>query len=153
MNINVPLWLAFAVFTGIVALTSAQEWFNSQYEVTRSGRFRRRVTRRWYGTHAHVRLRNGGAGTKLNVFRVIGWDDETPVPWLLVVLHNGTCWSESGEDEPQPFYAPVTHFAPYTVRRLRPHILRSEDYTFPRLFDYRPLRQPVRVPQDVSKVA
>jgi hypothetical protein len=132
MSIPIPLWLALAIFFAALALSSVQTWFGDQYEVTRGARFRLRVTRRWYGTRAHVCLRSAEDDDGALRFAVLDWNDEsTPVPWLLV--------ANIDDEDDGPYWAPVSDFAPYTVRRLRPHILRTEHYRFPQLFDYRPL--------------
>lgn len=141
---NLGWWILAFLATGTV-LNAVQEWIRDRWELTPDASWRRPLMRRWYGTHAHVRLRNGIGAARHNIFRVIAWDDEdTELPWLLVVLHNGTSWRLSEDDtgEPEPFWGRVTDFAPYTVRHVRPHILRTEHRRFPELFDYRPVRQP-----------
>lgn len=126
-------WIILAFLLAGYVLGWIQCWFDGQYEVTRKG-FRVHVTRRWYGTRAHVCLRADEDDAEAERYTVIQWQaDGTSVPWLLV---------EAMDDDWTAHWAPVTDFAPYTVRRLRPHVLRSERYRWPMLFDYRPLRQP-----------
>jgi hypothetical protein len=126
-------WGLLACLLAGGVLSGVQDWFTGQYEITRRG-WRLRTTRRWYGPSAHVCLRAEEDNDEAERYTVIGWDDEgTDVPWLLV---------EAMDDDWTAHWAPVTDFAPYTVRRLRPHILRTEHHRFPMLFDYRPLRSP-----------
>lgn len=140
-----PWWMTHAAFgwgwlgalLAALVLARAQDWAAGQYEFTCGGRWPH-IARRWYGRHARVCLRAGradGDDDRDFRFNVLRWCSEsTPVPWLLV---------ENIDDEDDgPYWGPVTDFAPYTVRRLRPHILRTERCRFPRLFGYRPLRRP-----------
>ena len=141
MNITVPDlgWITLAFLLAGTVLGWIQDWFTGQYEITRHG-FRFTVTRRWYGTNAHVCVRSDEDNDDADRYTVIRWDAVgTDVPWLLV---------EAMDDDWTAHWAPVTDFAPYTVRRIRPHILRSERYRWPMLFDYRPLRQPAGYLQD-----
>jgi len=121
---------------------------------------RPQVVRRWYGSGALVRLRHGYGSAAASVFRVIRWDDEdTEVPWLLVVLYSGTSWRLPEEDteEPEPSWRCVTDFAPEAVRRFRPHLIRctmgGRVVLVPWLVKYLPPPRTVRVPQDVSEAA
>ena len=128
--------LGWIILTWLVAgyvLGQIQDWFDGQYEVTRHG-FRVRVTRRWYGTRAHVCLRAEEDNDKAERYLVLQWENEgTPVPWLLV---------EAMDDYWTAHWAPVTDFAPYTVRRVRPHFLKYGRILVPQLRAYLPLRQP-----------
>lgn len=144
MNITVPNlgWVILAFLLAGEVLATLQCWFDGQYEVARHG-FSVRATRRWYGTHAHVCLRGDEDNDKAERYNVLRWDDEsTTVPWLLVEN------LDDGKFGAAPYWAPVTAFAPYTVRRLRPHVLRTERYRFPMLFDYLPPRRPAGYLQD-----
>jgi hypothetical protein len=135
MNITVSQlgWILLGWLLAGIILSSVQAWFTGQYEVTRRG-FRPRVTRRWYGVRAHVCLRADEDDDDAERYFVVKWDDEgTSVPWLLV---------EGMDDDWTARWAPVTDFAPYTVRRLHPHLLRFGRFRIPQLFGYRPLRQP-----------
>jgi len=126
-------WIILGWLLAGTACSGIGGWLAGQYKVTRQGR-RLCVTRRWYGARAHVCLRGEADGAQR--YSVTRWYGEgTALPWLLVQ-------NIDDEDEPDAFWAPVTDFAPYSVRRLRPHILRTGHYRFPQVFDYRPLRQP-----------
>lgn len=130
MNISPGfLWAALVIIAAGFAGSTAWDWFTGLYEVTRF-----RVVRRWYGTSAHVCLRGAEDDDDAGRFAVIKWDGEgTDVPWLLV---------EAMDDGWTAHWAPVTDFAPYTVRRLRPHFLKFGRIPVPQLRAYRPLRQP-----------
>lgn len=135
-------WAVLAI-AGIALLTaSAVGWFDGQYEVARRGRAWFRVTRRWYGLRAHVCFRDGEEDDDVARFVVLAWDDDhTPVPWLQVRKLNPefcTYWDEDSE----AFWAPVTDFAPYTVRRFHPRVLRYGWVPVVWLTWYAPLRQP-----------
>lgn len=135
-------WLILACMLGGIILGGIQDWFTGQYEATFRMPFRFRVTRRWYGTSAHVCLRIAEDDEDPARYVVLDRDEEnTAAPWLKVHKLNPEAFSYWDEDA-EAFWAPVTDFAPYTVRLLRPHILRSERYRWPMLFDYLPLRQP-----------
>jgi len=117
-------WWIVVLIVAAAILSAISEWIRDRWEITCG---RPRIARRWYGTHALVRLRHGYGSAASNVFRVISWaDEDSPVPWLLVVLYSGTSWRLSEEDteEPEPFWRCVTDFAPEAVRRFRPHLIR-----------------------------
>jgi hypothetical protein len=154
MNTHVPLWLAFAVFLGVIAAASVQEWAAGQYEVTRRGRFRFAVTRRWYGARAHVTLRAEAEADDPELYVVLDWDGEdSSVPSLKVHKLDPetlTCWDENSE----AFWAPMTCFAPYTVLRFRPHFERFGRVFIPWLTLYLPLPLPAgfdaRTPAEIN---
>jgi hypothetical protein len=159
MNYSFHLWQILSAIGVLVALDWLSTWFADQYEIswTRTGP---RATRRWYGMRARVFLRDDAKrweqrnqgryvdNEEFPVFSVLEWlNESTPVPWLLVQR------ADDGEEGPgdedlEPFWAPVTSFAPCTVRRLRPWIFRFGWLRLPVLFSYRPVRQPVGYPED-----
>jgi hypothetical protein len=117
--------LAVGLAAGIITWL-AWSWLSDRYEVTCP----RRVTRRWYGKHAEVRLRFDAPPhpDRPGVFSVLDWDDEhTDVPWLLAQNTDGTFGVEA-------FWAPVTDFVPHAVRRFRPHLSQSGPLRLPVLF-------------------
>jgi len=140
MNTTTLPWGIIAFIAAAFIAASVQEWFTGQYEVTREG-FRIRVTRRWYGTRAWVILRSHEDADEPERYQVAGWDQEDlSVPWVRVM-------SIDNEDA-EPFWAPVTDFAPEAVRRLRPWIFRYRRLALPVLFAYYLLRQPAGYLQD-----
>jgi len=138
MNTGIPLWTVLAILGALIVLNCIWDWFCSQYEVTRAGLLPR-FARRWYGPRAHVTFRQEFDEHRYVVLAVD--DENSAVPWLKVhELDPGsvTYWAEDAE----PFWAPVTSFAPYSVRRLRPQVLRYRWLRVPCPFRYLPLRQP-----------
>lgn len=134
-------WILAIWLTAGYVLGWTQTWFLNRYEVALvrrcpRGLFRPRITRRWYGTSAHVCLRAEAGAEKPERYLVIAWDAEAvAVPWLLVDnLDN----AEYGD----PSWMPVTAFAPFTVRKIRPYVERVGRVPVPHLRDYLPLRQP-----------
>lgn len=127
--------LGWVIATWLIAgliLAAIADWFTGQYEVTRRGRAWFRITRRWYGTRAWVILRVQFDWDEPERFRVDRWDDEnTGVPWLLV--------HSIDDDGADSFWAPVTDFAAWAVRRLRPWIFRYGWLRLPVLFAYETL--------------
>ncbi len=105
-------------------------WWSGQYELTWKPP---RITRRWYGPRARVRLRH-----EPGLFCVLAWDnDNLPVPWLKV------CPAVEDEDDAGLFWAPVTDFLPDRVRRLRPSMLRRwRCVPLPLVWQYLPLPAP-----------
>ena len=74
---------------------------------------------------------------------VLGWGpcEGTRIPWLQVhKLDPGflTYWDEDAET----FWAPVTDFAPYSVRRFRPHVWWFGRLPLPWLTTWLPPRNP-----------
>jgi hypothetical protein len=138
MNISPGfLWAALVIIAAGFAGSTAWDWFTGQYEVTRF-----RIVRRWYGISAHICLRAAGDAPDPDRYVVLGYDDEdSAVPWLKVHKLDPDYIRYRDEDA-EPFWAPVTDFAPYTVRRLCPHFLRFGRIPVPQLRAYRPLRQP-----------
>jgi hypothetical protein len=127
-------WIIAAWLLAGLVLNGTIDWLFDRYEVTRSGR-RVRVTRRWYGNHAHVCLRCDADDDEADRFLVREWAiGDTEVPWLLVL--------NLDDEDAGAFWAPVTGFAPYTVRRLRPHFERFGRLPVLWLTRYLPLRQP-----------
>jgi len=116
-------WWIIGLYAAGTVLGWIQDWFGGQYAITRRG-FRFCAARRWYGTRARVCLRDAGGGRGPDRYVVLCRDDEdTAVPWLKVHKLNAErlrYWDEDAE----PFWAPVTVFAPCEVRRLRPHLTR-----------------------------
>ena len=144
MNNATLAWGIITCIAAAFAAASVQEWFAGQYEVRRRGRFWFRVTRRWYGPRAWVILRKHQDADEPERFRVLQVDTEdSDIPWLKV----GSVDFANDEDA-EPFWAPVTDFAPEAVRRLRPWIFRYRRLALPVLFAYYPLRQPAGYLQD-----
>ena len=132
ITINDAGWIIAALLVGAWVLGGIQGWFTGQYQVTRRGRAWFRVTRRWYGTRAWVVLRSEINWDEPERFRVDRWDDEnTGGPWLLV--------QSIDDDGAESFWAPVTDFVPWAVRRLRPWIFRYRWLRLPVLFAYETL--------------
>jgi len=131
-------WIAGFLIAGIV-LGIAQGWITDRWELAPG---RRLPVRRWYGTHAHVCLRAEAEAHDPGLYVVLQRDDEdASVPSLKVHKLNPefcTWWDEDSE----AFWAPVTVFSPYTVRRVRPHFERFGPVLIPWLTEYLPLRQP-----------
>lgn len=147
MNItpaNLGWWITVLLIAGSF-LGATQEWITDRWEITRAGRLLS-VARRWYGTHAHVCLRAEAEADDPDLYVVLAWDDgDASAPSLKVHKLNPeylTWWDEDSE----AFWAPVTCFSPYTVRRFRPHlircVLRGHVVRIPWLTEYLPLRQP-----------
>lgn len=137
MNAQIPLWTVFILLAASVAASSVWDWLADQYEFRWSG-----VTRRWYGTRAHVCLRGHEDDETPALYVVLERDTENlPVPWLKACLLDPdhiTKWAEDAE----PFWAAVTDFAPYTVRKFRPGVLRFGRVPVPWFSWWLPLRQP-----------
>jgi hypothetical protein len=79
------------------------------------------------------------------LYAVIAQDGEhSPIPWLKVhkLAPDSNYWDDSAET----YWAPVTAFAPYAVRRLRPWIFRYGWLRIPVPFLYVPLRHPAGYP-------
>lgn len=134
-------WLLLACLLAGIVLASIQERLAVQYEVTRHGRWFR-VNRRWYGTRAHVCLRGAEDDDDPDLYVVLDRDDEnTAVPWLKACKLDPdhiTRWAEDAE----PLWAPVTEFAPYSVRMFRPGVIRFFRVPVPWFSWYLPLRRP-----------
>lgn len=116
----IAIWL-------IAGTATAGIWngISDRWEITRG-----RPARRWYGPGAHVCLRADESADDAHRYLVTLLDDEdTEVPWLRV--------RDIDDEEAEPFYAPVTVFAPHSVPRLRPHILMVGRIPVPQLRDYR----------------
>lgn len=136
MNSTTLAWGIIVCIAAAVIAASVQEWFTGQYEVTRKG-FLFTVTRRWYGIRAWVILRGHEDDDEPERFRVLQVDTEdTETPWLKV----GSIDFAADEDA-EPFWAPVTDFAPEAVRKLRPWIFRYRHLPLPALFAYETLPQ------------
>jgi hypothetical protein len=135
ITVNDLGWAILAYLFAAALLCSIWDWFSGQYEVTRAGRSRVSVTRRWYGTRAWVILRGHEDDDEPERYQVLGWDQEdTRVPWIRVM-------SIDNEDA-ESFWAPVTDFAPEAVRKLRPWIFRYRSLPVPVLFAYETLPRP-----------
>src|ERR1700729_4061928 len=83
MNITIANlgWILVAWLLAGAVFGAIQDRLSNQYEFKWF-----RVTRRWYGTNAHVCLKSGGrCPEKPDRFQVLAWDGEhTEIPWLLV---------------------------------------------------------------------
>lgn len=129
----VAIWLIAG--TAIAGIWNA---ISGRWEITRG-----RAARRWYGPGAHVTLRAEAEADDPELYVVLRCDGEdASVPSLKVHKLNPeylTYWDEDSE----AFWAPVTCFAPYTVRRFRPHlircVLRGRVAWIPWLTEYLPL--------------
>lgn len=134
-------WATVAWLAAGLVLAGILNWFSDRYEVAWC-RHPPRLIRRWYGPRAHVSLR--GEEDEDARYAVLAVDDEHfETPWLKVRKLNPeflTYWDEDSG----AFWAPVTRFAPYSVRRLRPVLLHCGRVPVPWLTRYLPLRQPVR---------
>lgn len=143
-------WTILAILAAGTVLGWIQEWICDRWEITRA---RPRVTRRWYGAHAQVTLRAEADADDPPRYVVLAWDSEdSAVPWLKVHRLNPeflTYWDEDAE----PFWAPVTVFAPYAVRRFRPGVKLIGRVPVMWLAKYPPLPYPVRVPEEVRDAA
>ena len=141
MNITATMVAVLVILAAGLALACVQSWLSGQYELARHG-WLPAVSRRWYCPRAHVCLRAEADGQDPARYAVLAFCAEhTPVPWLLVHKLNPeylTYWDEDSG----AFWAPVTDFAPYAVRRLRPHVERFGPAPVPWLTLYLPLRQP-----------
>jgi hypothetical protein len=122
-----PLLILVGAALGWLA-TRAARWWGGQYELAWKPL---RITRRWYGPRARVRLR-----AEPDLFCVLAWDNQNfPVPWLKV--------GPVADEDTQLFWAPVTDFTPDRVRRLRPSLLRRCRFLpFPLVWEYQPLPAP-----------
>jgi hypothetical protein len=114
-------WYIVAFLIAGAVASAVQEWIRDRWEITRG---RPRIARRWYGPHAHVTLAAEAEADDPELYVVLDWDaEDAGVPSLKVHKLNPeylTRWDEDAE----AFWAPVTCFAPYTVRRFRPHLIR-----------------------------
>lgn len=138
MNPEIASLLAvLAVAAVLIAVNATLNWLADQYEITRF-----RVTRRWYGTRAHLTRRGCEDDQAPALYVVLCRDTENlPVPWLKVCQLDATHitrWYEEGV----PFWAPVTEFAPYTVHKFRPGVLRYGRLPVPWFSWWLPLRRP-----------
>lgn len=122
------LWL----ITGAAAcwlLTAVQGWLAARYEITVLSPWRLRVTRRWYGPGALVRLRarDGRHDPGGRVFEVAGWTGKgTEFPWVLVRDGGGRYAHWYRMDE----------FAPHLVRRFGPYLAKPPAVSSLRLIRY-----------------
>lgn len=132
-------WYIVAFLTAWTVFGWLSEWIRDRWEITPCAPWRYRITRRWYGPHAHVTLRAEAEADDPELYVVLDWDDgDADVPSLKVHKLNPefcTFWDEDAE----AFWAPVTCFAPYTVRRFRPHFERLGPVFIPWLTLYLPL--------------
>lgn len=147
-------WYVVAFLVAGTILGWLSDWSRDRWEISRNIRARFRPSRRWYGTHAQVRLRAEADDDDAPRYVVLNWGlgERTRIPWLQVHRLNPeylTYWDEDAE----PFWAPVTVFAPYAVRRFRPGVTVIGRIPVPWLWRYPPLPYPVRVPQDASEAA
>ena len=130
---------ALAAFGLYRVLGLSREWVTDRYETTVSLRGGLHVARRWYGAAAQVIRRDQVEAEDPDRFAVIDWWQDGPADggalagtWLWVARLDPdymTYWDEDAE----PFWAPVTDFAPYAVRRVRPHFWRFGRIPLPRL--------------------
>jgi hypothetical protein len=127
LNTETPLWAYLAAVALVAFAVQAGSWVKDHYEL--SGR---RPVRRWYGTGAWVTLRADAGQDEPERFKVLAVDaDDSDIPWLKA----GSAGFAAGEDA-EPFWAPVTDFAPEAVRRFRPWICRYGWLRVPVLFAY-----------------
>jgi hypothetical protein len=149
MNTAIPIWQILAAIAAVAILTSAWGWFSDQYEVAGGRRIGFRLHRRWYGTRARVILRADAGEGEPERFKVLAVDaEDSGIPWLKV---GSVDFDEDHLDEDdlaEPFWAPVTDFAPEAVRRLHPWIFRYRWLRLPALFAYVPLARPAGFPGD-----
>jgi hypothetical protein len=141
-------WITAAWLVAGLLLTAVMNWSGDQYEVTRAGLFRFRVTRRWYGTRALVAPRGHRHESGHHRYQVVKWDSEfTDCPWLLV--------QDLDDEDAEVVWLPVTRFVPEAVRRLRPWIHRYGRLPLPVLFAYEtlpwPSGRPSGWPQDAAR--
>jgi hypothetical protein len=133
-------WWIIGIYATGTVLGWIQDWISDRYEITRR---HPRLVRCWYGTAAQVSLRSAADDDDPDRFAVLArWDENTAVPWLLVHRLDReylTYWDEDAE----AFWAPVTDFAPYSVRRVRPHLTRFGRVRVPWLTKWLPARSPV----------
>lgn len=142
MNYSFHLWQILAVAGVLFAIDVSGSWFGNHFELDWS-RPLPRVRHRWYGKNAHVVLRGDEDDEDPGRYAVIEFDlEHAGVPWLKVHLLDPD--SNYWDDNAEVFWAPVTQFAPYTVRRLRPYIAYYGRVPVPWLIQYLPLRRPVR---------
>lgn len=129
--------LAFVLASAVVVRLS--ELLADRWEITPCAPWRHRIARRWYGTHAHVTLRAEAEADDPERYAVLDWDDASAsVPSLKVHKLSPESLNYWDEDS-EAFWAPVTCFAPYAVRRLRPHFERFGRAWIPWLTLYLPL--------------
>jgi hypothetical protein len=115
MSTAIPVWQILAFLGVFLVVTLAWSWFRDQYEPVWTGRLPR-FTRRWYGLRAHVCFKSGCEPPDRH--EVIEWgDDSTDVPWLCVRNIDLVSYEDG---PPEPFWAPLTDFSPYAVRRFHP---------------------------------
>lgn len=108
-----------ALIAGAVMMLTvipAMTWLENRYQLQRPGRRRFRVTRRWYAEGAQVvaqclpTLLDGPVR-----YRVLEWRTEPAAgTWLCVGP------ADASADYLDPFWASLTMFQPYAVRRFRP---------------------------------
>lgn len=153
MNITPTLgWsiLALAIIGAGAVLAAVQSWAGDRWEFTCG---RPWIARRWYGTRSQVVMRSHADDDDPDRYVVLAWDSEnSAAPWLKVHKLNPefiTYWDEDAE----PFWAPVTDFAPYAVRRFRPGVKFTGGVPVAWLAEYPPLPYSVRVPEDVRHAA
>jgi hypothetical protein len=130
MNITVADlgWLIVAWLAAGTALSGLQGWFTGQYAVTRRGA-RFIIARRWYGRYAHVCLRDAEGDDRSELYLVLEWDRDHPGPlWVRVVAVDN--------EDAESFWAPVSQFTPYSVRKFRPRLVASGRIPVPVLFWY-----------------
>lgn len=110
-------WWTAGILAAAYIIGWVRDWISRRWEIARH-----RPVRRWYGSAAHVCLRSDAEDDDPERYAVLDWWDGNPaLPWLWVVKLDPqylTYWDEDAE----AFWAPVTEFAPYAVRRIRPCI-------------------------------
>jgi hypothetical protein len=113
LNTETPLWLYLSIIAFIALASFAASWLKDHYEIAGH-----RPARRWYGTGAHVTLRRDACFSAPERWAVTAWSDEAGrVPWLLV--------SPVDNEDSEAFWAAVTDFDPYAIRRFRPYLWRG----------------------------
>ena len=119
LNAETPLWAYLAGIAVVALACQAASWLKDRYELAGH-----RPVRRWYGTGAWVTLRAEEDDISAPRYTVVAWDaGNCEAPWLKVsqLAPDSRFWDEDSE----PFWTPVTCFAPHSVRRFRPHLTRG----------------------------
>ena len=131
LSTAVPLWCFLVVIAAGTAAWRGAWWFTEQYEIGCD----RKPARLWYGRHAHVCRAADQDSSAPDLFTVIDWayDSRDGSPWV----HAKTLY----DDDPASFWAPVTEFAPCTVRKFRPHLVAGHSRPHLLLFRWQALPQ------------
>jgi hypothetical protein len=137
LGTETPLWAYLSVVAFALLASWSASWLKDRYEL--SGR---RPVRRWYGSTARVILRGNENDPGAPRYAVLAWDaGDCEVPWLKArqLAGDSFFW-----DDAEPFWAPVTQFAPHSVRTFSPHLRRAGRFPVPVLFASQTLPCPRR---------